>query len=359
MASFCNFFLVDKAGLWRLALLTLATVFASAFMLPLTLKTQTPVTQDFTPDSFASDAKVILKDWRNEVVREKLFYKDSILFFETRDRYVGRLLAKAEYLAEQTTSSAALAERDKRSLFTLQAVFAGALIIVYLLALTQSRSHPTIEYAVPLVTGGMIIWRSLESGATAAMLLAILVAALGLIAKIISDNRHTELKWPRMGKALKAFAPLFLMVMVVLGVLFVIGDWIDSRITRAILSTEASLLFGLDNAGEVLDDLTRPRSVWLDPMEWLVWRPLREAGREAGTHAIAGTGIGIRMAYSCMRALYSLLHVASLIGFVWLAIRALAFVACRSVLYGGGGFVFRLPPPVSEPIRLAPRERSL
>ena len=358
MASFCNFFLVDKAGLRRLALLTLATVFASAFMLPLTLKTQTPVTQDFTPDSFASHAKVILKDWRNDVVREKLFYKDSILFFETRDGYVGRLLAYAEYLAKQTTS-AALAERDKRSLFTLQAVFAGALIIVYLLALTQSRSHPTIEYAVPLVTGGMIIWRSLESGATAAMLLAILVAALGLIAKIISDNRHTELKWPRMGKALKAFVPLFLMVMVVLCVLFVIGDWIDSRITRAILSTEASLLFGLDNAGVVFDDLTRPRSVWLDPMEWLVWRPLREAGREAGTHAIAGTGVGIRMAYSCMRASYSLLQVASLISFVWLAIRAFAFVACRSVLYGGGGFVFRLPPPVSEPIRLAPRERSL
>jgi hypothetical protein len=358
MASFCNFFLVDKAGLRRLALLTLATVFASAFMLPLTLKTQMPVPQEFTPDSFASEAKEILKEWRNEVVREKLFYKDSALFFATRERYVGRLLAKAEYLAEQTTNSALEAERDKRRLFTVQAVFAGALISVYLLALTQSRSHPTIEYAVPLVTGGMIIWRSLESGATAAMLLAILVAALGLLAKIVSDNRRTELKWPRMGKALVAFAALFPMVMVVLGVLFVIGDWIDARITRAILSTEASLLFGLDSAGDVIDDLTRPRSAWLDPMEWLVWRPLRAAGREAGTHAIAGTGFGIRLAYSCLRAVFSLLQVASLVGFVWLVIRAFAFVACRSVLYGGGGFVFRLPPPASEPIQRASRERS-
>jgi len=348
MTSFYNFFLVDKAGLTRLAILTFATVFMSAFMRPLTLNTQTPATQEFTLDTFTEDAKIILKEWRDEVVRENLNYKDSKLFRDTRDKYVGRLRTKAQYLAEQAVAVALTTEQDKRTLLTVQLVFAAALVGVYLLALALQHTRATIEYAVPLITSGMIMWKSLESGATTAMLLAMLVASIGFIAKMISDNRQTTVTWPRLGKALVAFVAIFPLAMAILVILFVIGNWTDAYITRRILSTEANLLCGVDQAGEVFDDLTKARSAWLDPMEWFVWRPIRQTVRKVGTPAIAYTDLGVRLTYSCLRALFSVLQVASRISFVWLVIRAFAFVACRSVLYGGGGFVFRLPPPSDE-----------
>lgn len=347
MTSFLGFFLVDKAGFQRLALLTFATVFMSAFTLPLTMKTQMPVAQEYTPDSFAADAKIILKEWRDEVVREKLFYKNSILFLETRDKYAGRLRTKAAYLAEQAAQAFATAQ-DKNKLFTAQVVFATALVVVYLFALALKHTRVTIEYIVPPIISGTIIWKSLESGATTALLLATLIAVVGFIAKMISDNRRTGVTWPHFGKALMAFFAIFPLVMTLLVVLFIVGNWIDAYITERILSTEATLLFGVDEAGETFDDLTKARSAWLDPMEWLLWRPVRRAAREVGTPAIAYTGMGLRLTYSCLRALFSLLQVVSLISFAWLSIRAFAFVACRSVLYGGGGFVFRLPPPSDE-----------
>ena len=202
----------------------------------------------------------------------------------------------------------------------------------------------------------MIMWKSLESGATTAMLLAMLIGALGFIAKMISDNRETQLKWPRWDKVVLAFVAVFPLVMTPLVVLFIIGDRIDAFISRSILSTEATLLVGVDEAGVALDDLTKTRSAWLDPMEWLIWRPIRKYAREVGTPAVAYTGMGIRLTYSCLRALLSLLQVASLISFVWLVIRAFAFVGCRSVLYGDGEFLFRLPPPSDGASRRVPEE---
>ena len=355
MTSFYNFFLVDKAGFQRLALLTFATVFMSGFTLPLTIKTQLPAAQEYTPDAFTADAKLILKEWRDAVVRDKLFYKDSIRFFETREKYVGRLRTKATYLAEQATAAVATAQ-DKRSLFLVQVGFAAALASVYLLALALKQTRVTIEYVVPLVISGTIIWKSLESGATTAMLLATLIAVLGFIAKMISDNRRTDVTWPRFEKALLAFFAIFPLVMTPLVLLFIIGNWIDDYITRGILSTEATLLFGVDEASTAFDDLTTRRSAWLDPMEWFVWRPIRRTAREVGGPTIAYSGMGIRLTYSCLRALLSVLQVASLISFVWLLIRVCAFVACRSVLYGGGGFVFRLPPPSDEVGQRAAKE---
>jgi hypothetical protein len=359
MTSFHNLFLIDKAGLLRLAILTLATAFMSAFMLPLTLKTQMPVTQAYTQESFAEDARTILTDLHNDLVVAKGYTRKNGKFVEAKEPYLVRLRDKAQHLAEQAAAAALATERDRARLFKVRIGFAAILAAVYLLAIVLKRPRASIEYAVPLITSGMIMWKSLESGTTTAMLLAILIAGLGFIAKMISDTRRTEVTWPRCGKAAVAFAGALPLVMAPLIVLYFIGDSIDAYITRGILSTEKTLVAAADDARTVFDDFTKPRSAWFDPIEWLVWRPLRRTARWIGTPAIAHTVMGIRLTYSFLRALFEVLHVASRISFVWLVIRAFAFVACRSVLFGGGGFVFRLPPPSDEASRPGPEEYSV
>jgi hypothetical protein len=244
---------------------------------------------------------------------------------------------RSEWVAQQASAVAAA-----RWLLISQVSWAVVVFLVFVVVPILRRTA-TAAAIVPAVVAVVTLCWSFESGARLAVALAIAWLVIACIGKAINDNcrlRYKRPYWPKVALAALFVLPVLL---ILVGCGYWLGNQLEQYLARKVFETEAVLMLGVDAANAKLDEAASLKGNWWDPKEWFFYSFVRHSAESFGRPAVAETSKGISFFYSLLRTLYRFLQYLSAIGISWLLMRTTLFAVCRSFLYGGGAFMFKLP----------------